>query len=155
MYDGLPARLPQPDQIWASTAGIQAAYGAVDPLLDADRSSSFVQHANDDNLVVIALGDHQPATVVSGEGASHDVPVSIIAHDPAVLERIAPWKWQDGLLPASERTGVADGFLPRPIPCCVRPADRNDRRRALSEPANIRPIAVHGLCFRRRSRDAA
>jgi hypothetical protein len=26
--------------------------------------------------------------------------VSIIAHDPAVLDRIAPWGWQQGLLPA-------------------------------------------------------
>ena len=39
----------------------------------------------DENLVLIALGDHQPASVVTGQGASHDVPISIIAHDPKVL----------------------------------------------------------------------
>jgi hypothetical protein len=49
--------------------------------------------------VVIALGDHQPATVITGLGATHDVPISIIAHDPQVLERIGGWGWQDGLRP--------------------------------------------------------
>jgi hypothetical protein len=27
------------------------------------------------------------------------VPISIIAHDPSVLERIGGWGWQSGLLP--------------------------------------------------------
>ena len=35
----------------------------------------------------------------SGDEASHDVPISIVAHDPAVLDRIAGWGWQDGLRP--------------------------------------------------------
>jgi hypothetical protein len=61
--------------------------------------SSFVQRSDDKNLVVIALGDHQPATVITGLGATHDVPISIIAHDPQVLKQIGGWGWQDGLRP--------------------------------------------------------
>ena len=61
---------------------------------------SFVQHYGDKNLVLIVLGDHQPAKIVTGENPSHDVPISIIAHDPAVLDRIAGWGWQDGLRPS-------------------------------------------------------
>ena len=34
---------------------------------------------------MVVLGDHQPNTNVSGTGVSHDVPISLIAHDPAVL----------------------------------------------------------------------
>jgi phosphatidylglycerophosphate synthase len=60
---------------------------------------SFVRRYGDDRLVVVALGDHQPATVVTGQGAGHDVPISIIAHDPKVMDRIAGWGWQDGMLP--------------------------------------------------------
>jgi hypothetical protein len=60
---------------------------------------SFVQHYGDPNLVLVVLGDHQPWSIVSGQGASHDVPISVIAHDPAVLNRIAGWGWQDGLRP--------------------------------------------------------
>jgi hypothetical protein len=38
--------------------------------------------------------------VVSGEGASRDVPVTIVAKDPAVLDRVAAWHWAPGLSPA-------------------------------------------------------
>jgi len=61
---------------------------------------SWVQHYGRDNLVMIVLGDHQPATTVSGDGASHDVPISIVAHDPAVLRRIDGWGWVSGMRPS-------------------------------------------------------
>jgi hypothetical protein len=48
----------------------------------------------------VILGDHQPFPLVAGSNASHDVPISIIAKDPAVLDRVAGWKWQDGLNPS-------------------------------------------------------
>jgi len=60
---------------------------------------SFVEHYGRKNLVLVVLGDHQPATVVTGYGASHDVPISVIAHDPAVMRRIAGWGWVDGMRP--------------------------------------------------------
>ncbi len=60
---------------------------------------SFVRHAHDKNLVMVVLGDHQPNAAVSGDGASHDVPVSLIAHDPAVLRQISSWGWTPGLQP--------------------------------------------------------
>jgi hypothetical protein len=60
---------------------------------------SFVRRHGDEDLVLVVLGDHQPATTVTGVGAGHDVPVSIVARDPEVLDRIAPWGWQDGLRP--------------------------------------------------------
>jgi len=34
-------------------------------------------------------------------GASHDVPVSVVAKDPAVLNRIGGWGWQPGLRPST------------------------------------------------------
>jgi hypothetical protein len=60
---------------------------------------SYVQTYGDDNLVMVVLGDHQPAPVITGENASRDVPITIVARDPAVLERISGWGWQDGLRP--------------------------------------------------------
>jgi hypothetical protein len=61
---------------------------------------SFVRRYGNDKTVVVLLGDHQPATTVSGQGASHDVPISVIAHDPKVMRQIAGWDWQDGLHPS-------------------------------------------------------
>jgi hypothetical protein len=60
---------------------------------------SFARRYGDDDLVVVVLGDHQPATLVSGQDAGHDVPISVIARDPKVMDRIASWRWQDGMLP--------------------------------------------------------
>ena len=63
---------------------------------------SFVRRYGDDDLVLVVLGDHQPATIVTGQGAGHDVPISVIAHDPAVMEQIAGWGWQGGMLPSPQ-----------------------------------------------------
>ena len=42
----------------------------------------------------------QPATIVSGRDADHDVPISVIAKDPGVLRRIDGWHWETGLHPS-------------------------------------------------------
>ena len=87
--------------VWSSTAGVRTAYGQA-VAYSLQSVVSFLRGTHDDDLVVVVLGDHQPATVVSGQGASHDVPVSVIARDPAVLDRIASWRWQEGLRPGAD-----------------------------------------------------
>jgi hypothetical protein len=61
---------------------------------------SYIETYGDKNLVLIFLGDHQPAPVVTGQDASRDVPITIVAKDPAVLDKISSWDWTDGLRPA-------------------------------------------------------
>jgi len=61
---------------------------------------SFLTTFDDPNLVLVVLGDHQPASVVSGSAANHDVPVSIISKDRGVMSRIDDWHWQSGMLPS-------------------------------------------------------
>ena len=61
--------------------------------------TSWVTELNDPNLVLILLGDEQPAAPITGAGASHKVVASIIARDPSVFRQMASWRWQDGLLP--------------------------------------------------------
>jgi hypothetical protein len=65
---------------------------------------SFVTtfHDQDDDLVLVLLGDHQPATMVTGPDASHDVPITVLARDPAVLDQISAWGWHDGMLPGPD-----------------------------------------------------
>jgi hypothetical protein len=60
---------------------------------------SFVTRYGTKNTVLIVLGDEQPARIVSQ--ANHDVPVTIIAHDPRVIQRLAAWDWTNGMLPSS------------------------------------------------------
>ena len=51
---------------------------------------------------VVLHCDHQPSAVISGTGASRDVPVSVIAKDPTVLDRTTSWSWQPGLRPGRD-----------------------------------------------------
>jgi hypothetical protein len=63
---------------------------------------SYVEHFGNDNLVLVFLGDHQPAPIVTGENASRDVPITIVAKDPAVMDRVGGWNWSDGLRPGPQ-----------------------------------------------------
>ena len=69
---------------------------------------------------MIVLGDHQPLPIVSGHNSNHDVPISIIAHDPKVLKQIGSWGWNAGLQPKPERAGVADERIPQQVPRRLR-----------------------------------
>jgi hypothetical protein len=82
-----------PDKLRASY--IKSIQYSMDALI------SYVQKYGNDDLVLIFLGDHQPAPVVTGAHASRDVPITIVAKDPAVLAKISSWNWTDGLRPAA------------------------------------------------------
>ncbi|MGW1210554.1 CDP-alcohol phosphatidyltransferase [Streptomyces sp. NPDC002499] len=62
--------------------------------------TQWMERYGDENTVLVFLGDHQPIARVSGDHASRDVPISIVAKDPKVLDKIADWNWSDGLRPA-------------------------------------------------------
>ncbi len=61
---------------------------------------SFVEHYGNKNTVLIVLGDHQPSRVVD-EPPGHEVPITIVAHDPKVIDRLSSWGWTNGMLPSS------------------------------------------------------
>jgi hypothetical protein len=115
VFDEMPEQLPSEPEIWTSPERVRAAYGeAVEYSLTA--LLDVVARRGDDDLVVLALGDHQPATVVSGADAGHDVPVTLLARDPDVLDRIEAWGWQEGLRPDDDAPvwrmdEVRDAFL--------------------------------------------
>ena len=94
-------RLPMDHEtgaFWSHPPRVQAAYGR-SVVYSLNTLTSFVQHYGNKNLVLIVLGDHQPLPIVSGQNPNHDVPISIIAHDPRVLKDIGSWGWGPGLQP--------------------------------------------------------
>lgn len=98
VFNPMPGQGQTPDQVWTDKAKIRAAYGeSIEYSLNT--LISYLQNYGNDNTVLVFLGDHQPDPAVSGAGASRDVPITIVARDPAVLDRIAGWNWQDGLRP--------------------------------------------------------
>jgi len=98
IFDPMPAESESATTVWRNASTVRQFYGrSIQYSLHA--LTSWVTELNDPNLVLILLGDHQPHTAVSGAGANHDVPISIIARGPSVFRQIASWHWQDGLLP--------------------------------------------------------
>ena len=63
---------------------------------------SYLARNSGDDLVVIMVGDHQPAPAVTGPDAGKDVPITVLSGDPAVLQRIDDWGWTHGLQPAPD-----------------------------------------------------
>jgi phosphatidylglycerophosphate synthase len=103
VFNGMPVDQGSTGALWSDHDRVRAAYGrSVEYSLNA--LFSFVQRYGNDDLVLVVLGDHQPSTIVTGlhPELSHDVPISVIAHDPAVLDKIAGWGWEDGLRPSPQ-----------------------------------------------------
>ncbi len=98
VYNGMPQAGNQPGLIWRDANLVRAEYGkSIQYTLSA--LISYVQTYGDKNLVLVFLGDHQPAPIVTGTSAGRDVPITVVAKDPAVLKRIDSWGWTEGLNP--------------------------------------------------------
>ncbi|MFE1770840.1 sulfatase [Streptomyces sp. NPDC059008] len=98
VYDAIEKAGKNPTEVWRDPAQVRTEYGRA--IHYSLRSLiSYVEKYGNKNTVLVFLGDHQPVPAVTGENASRDVPVAIVAHDPAVLERISGWGWQTGLKP--------------------------------------------------------
>jgi hypothetical protein len=98
VFDPMPARGETRLSILGSASKERQGFGkSIQYSLQA--LTSWVTELNDPNLVLILLGDEQPAAPVNSVGANHEVVISIIARDPSVSRQIAPWRWHGGLLP--------------------------------------------------------
>ena len=60
----------------------------------------FLREHPSANMIWVILGDHQPASSVTGPDARLDVPVHIVARDPAILDALIAEGFVPGLVPA-------------------------------------------------------
>ncbi|WP_448627954.1 CDP-alcohol phosphatidyltransferase family protein [Geodermatophilus sp. URMC 64] len=99
VFDPMPAQGVPADVAWRDMDTVRRLYGqSIEYSLEA--LLSWFTNLHDDDVVLVLLGDHQPVATVSGQDAGHQVPISFVASDPAVLDGIASWHWQPGLLPS-------------------------------------------------------
>jgi hypothetical protein len=103
-----------PSVVWRDAERVREQYlEAVDYALA--NLASYVEAFGRDDLVLVVVGDHQPAPLVTGEGAGFEVPVHVIA-TPDVLAEIDEWGWSAGMrpapdLPAWPMAGFRDRFV--------------------------------------------
>jgi hypothetical protein len=101
VFHRIPARKSTRAALFSDRDKARAAYRhSIEYTLSA--IFSFVQRYGEDDLVLVVVGDHQPASIITGQGAGHDVPISVIAHDPEVMDQTAAWGWQDGMSPSPQ-----------------------------------------------------
>lgn len=99
VYDYLDGQTEQPEAILTrDPARVREDYGR-SVRYSLTSLISYVRTYGDDDLVVVLLGDHQPSPIVTGPTENRDVPITIVAKDPAVLDQVSGWRWQDGLRP--------------------------------------------------------
>jgi hypothetical protein len=86
--------------VWSNTTRGRAEYRRT---IEYSLSTiiSYVENFGDENLVLVFLGDHQPAPLVTGENASRDVPITIVGSQ-SVIDRVGAWQWQPGMKPTAD-----------------------------------------------------
>ncbi len=94
------ASMPQPPV----PSGVEATRAAYVASIEYSLGSvfSFAESYADEDTVLVFMGDHQPATTVAGAGSGNDVPITVIAKDPAVTEQISGWGWEHGVKPGAD-----------------------------------------------------
>ncbi|MEN8651922.1 sulfatase [Streptomyces sp. 21So2-11] len=98
VYNSIKEAGKRPADVWKDAAKVRTEYGRA-IAYSVSSLISYVEEYADKDTVLVLLGDHQPNSTVTGPHPSHDVPISIVTDDPAVLDRISSWDWQDGLRP--------------------------------------------------------
>ncbi|WP_328976336.1 CDP-alcohol phosphatidyltransferase [Streptomyces canus] len=99
IFKGIQKAGNKPSEIIADSTRSKQEYGK-SISYSVTSLTQWLERYGSDDTVLVFLGDHQPIARVSGENASRDVPISIVAKDPKVLDKIASWNWTDGLKPA-------------------------------------------------------
>ncbi|GGP62338.1 sulfatase [Streptomyces calvus] len=101
VFHGIKKQGTDPKEVWRDPERVRTEYRrAIEYSLRS--LTEWVERYGDEDTVLVFLGDHQPVPTVTGGNAGKDVPVSIVAKDPAVLDRVVGWDWTDGLEPAPD-----------------------------------------------------
>ncbi|UNM16265.1 sulfatase [Streptomyces formicae] len=101
VYHAIKDAGKDPEKVWQDPDQVRTEYRrAIEYSLNS--LVSYVKEYGDDDTVLVFLGDHQPVPTVTRGGLGRDVPIAVVARDPAVLDRISGWGWHEGLKPGPD-----------------------------------------------------
>jgi len=87
-----------PEDLWRDADRIREHY-AMSVEYAVHVMAAYAERYVDDRTLLIVLGDHQPAPLITGEGATWDVPVHVISGNRALLEPFLGWGFTEGAWP--------------------------------------------------------
>ena len=92
----------RPEDLWRHLESIQEHYAlSVDYAIHA--MTGYAERYVDDHTLLMVLGDHQPAPLITGDNASRAVPVHVISRDPLLVRPFLDWGFRAGSLPDLDR----------------------------------------------------
>ena len=87
-----------PEVVWRDPERVRKQYArAVDYVLRV--LASYAANFGDARTLLILVGDHQAAPLITGENASRDVPIHVITGDPDLLAPFLAWGFGAGMRP--------------------------------------------------------
>jgi hypothetical protein len=87
-----------PEVVWRDPERVRAQYTrAIDYVLRV--LGSYAANFVDARMLLILVGDHQPAPLITGENASRDVPIHVISRDSDLLAPFLAWGFGPGMRP--------------------------------------------------------
>ena len=97
---------PPPEKLWQDMDAVRRHYA------DSVRYSltvtlEWVARYLDDDMLVMVMGDHPAAPVVTGAEASPDVPVHVFSRDKRLVDAFRAHGLQDGLVPPAQAAEAA------------------------------------------------
>ncbi len=87
-----------PHVVWADPERVREQYGKSIRYVLEMLASYAAEHV-DDNTLMIIVGDHQPAPLVTGEGATRDVPFHVVTGNLELLQPFLNWGLVSGMHP--------------------------------------------------------
>jgi len=91
-----------PEQLWLDTDRVREHY-AMSIEYAVHAMASYAERYVDENTLLIVLGDHQPAPLITGDGAPWTVPVHVVSRDPDLVAPFLDWGFIDGAWPDPEQ----------------------------------------------------
>ena len=91
-----------PHELWLDHDRVREHFAlSVDYAVHA--ATGYAERYVDDRTLLIVLGDHQPAPLITGEDATRAVPVHVISGDPALIRPFLGWGFATGARPGRSR----------------------------------------------------
>lgn len=98
VYARLPSHGGAPVAVWRDRAELRAAYGEA-IALTLDTVSGFAARIMRPGTLLILVGDHEPASLVTAAPDARTVPMHVIAVEHDLLEPFLSWGFASGLRP--------------------------------------------------------
>jgi hypothetical protein len=88
----------RPEELWLDTDRVREQF-ALSIEYAVHAMAAYAERYVDDRTLLIALGDHQPAPLVTGDGAPWSVPVHVISGDSTLVAPFLEWGFVKGAWP--------------------------------------------------------